>query len=43
VCLYPLLIFKHKILIILYLYLWTNIAIAVAGFLDELFDLPRKS
>jgi len=41
-CLYPLLVFKHKVLIVLYLFLWTNIAIAVAAFLDELFDLPRK-
>jgi hypothetical protein len=40
--LYPLLIFRNKILIVLYLYLWTNICIAVAGFLDELLDLPRK-
>ena len=42
-CLYPMLVFRHHILLmVLYLYLWTNIAIAVAAFLDELFDLPRK-
>jgi hypothetical protein len=41
-CLFPLLVFRHKVLIVLYLFLWTNIALAVAAFLDELFDLPRK-
>lgn len=41
-CLFPLLVFKHKVLIVLYLFLWTNIALAVAAFLDELLDLPRK-
>ena len=41
-CLYPLAVFKNKILFVLYLFLWTNIALAVAAFLDELFDLPRK-
>jgi len=43
VCLYPMIVFRHNIyLMVLYLYIWTNIVLAVAIFLDELFDLPRK-
>ena len=43
VCLSPMLVFRHNIyLLVLYLFIWTNIVMAVAIFLDELFDLPRK-
>jgi hypothetical protein len=42
-CLYPLMVFKgHIYLMILYLFVWANIVLALAVFLDELFDLPRK-
>ncbi len=43
ICLYPMLVFRHNIyLMVLYLFIWTNVVMAVAIFLDELFDLPRK-
>lgn len=43
VALSPALVFRHNIyLLVLYLFIWTNIVLAVAIFLDELFDLPRK-
>jgi len=41
-CLCPLLVFHNIFLIVLYLFIWTNIVLALAVFLDELFDLPRK-
>jgi hypothetical protein len=43
ICLYPVIVFRHNIyLLVLYLFIWANIVLAVAIFLDELFDLPRK-
>ena len=43
VTLYPVLVFRHSIyLLVLYLFIWANIVLAVAIFLDEWLDLPRK-
>lgn len=43
ITLYPVLVFRHSIyLLVLYLFIWANIVLAVAVFLDEWLDLPRK-
>jgi hypothetical protein len=43
VSLYPVLVFRHNIyLLVLYLFIWANIVLSVAIFLDEWLDLPRK-
>jgi hypothetical protein len=42
-CLYPLIAFGRSIFfIVFYLFIWTNVVLALAVFLDEILGLPRK-